>query len=234
MSSFPGSPPQTQAGIVSMTTFSGSPRLVKGGIVLIDPTTAAVLRIIALQYNPDTLTRTLQIKGVGAEGGERSEALRLIGPAAETIKLEAEIDATDQLEAADPQTVQVGIFPQLAALEIIVYPASWQLISNNNLAQQGVLEIAPMEAPLTLFIWSSNRIMPVRLTEFSITEEAFDVNLNPIRAKVSLGMRVLSVDDLGFDNKGGYLFINYLQQKEQLAGRFVTGTFGTLGIAGIP
>ena len=58
-----------------------------------------------------------------------------------------------------------------------------------------------MQSPLTLFIWSKNRIMPVRLTDFSITEEAFDPNLNPIRAKVSLGMRVLSVNDVGFDAK---------------------------------
>jgi hypothetical protein len=50
-----------------MTTFPGSPRLLKGGIVLIDPTSGAVQRIIALQYNPDTLSRTLQVRGVGAE-----------------------------------------------------------------------------------------------------------------------------------------------------------------------
>ena len=76
-----------------------------------------------------------------------------------------------------------------------------------------------MESPLTLFVWSKQRIVPVRLTDLSITEEAFDPNLNPIRAKVSLGMRVLSVDDLGFDHKGGSLFMVYLQQKERLAAR---------------
>ncbi len=43
-----------------MTTFPGSPRLLSCGIVLIDPVSAAVQRIIALQYNPDSLTRTLQ------------------------------------------------------------------------------------------------------------------------------------------------------------------------------
>ncbi len=202
--------------------------------MLIDPGTSAVVRIIALQYNPDTLNRTLQVKGVAADGGDRSEALRLKGPPVETIKLDAEIDATDQLELADSQTVQVGIHPQLAALETIVYPTSGQLLSNNNLAQSGTLEIAPMEAPLTLFIWSKNRIMPMRLTDFSITEEAFDTALNPIRAKVSLGMRVLSVDDLGFDHKGGSLFMSYLQQKEQLARRSAAGSFGLLGIGGIP
>jgi hypothetical protein len=217
-----------------MTTFPNSPRLVKGGIVLLDPKIAVVRRIIALQYNPDTLTRTLQVKGVGAEGGDRSEALRLKGPPVETIKLDVEIDATDQLELPGTAAIQMGIHPQLAILETIVYPTSDALNLNNSLAQSGALEIAPMESPLTLFIWSQNRILPMRLTEFSITEEAFDAYLNPIRAKVSLGMRVLNVDDLGFQHKGGDLFMNYLRQKEQLATKTVAGTFGTLGLRGIP
>jgi hypothetical protein len=216
-----------------MTNFPNSPRLLKGGIALIDPETSAVQRIITLQYNPETLTRSLQVQGIGGEGGDRSEALRVKGPPVETIKLDAEIDATDQLEVADSTATEVGIHPQLAVLETIVYPTSSQLMSNNSLAQSGTLEIAPMETALTLFIWSKNRILPVRLTEFSITEEAFDINLNPIRAKVSLGMRVLSVDDLGFNHKGGSLFMAYLQQKEQLAQKFKGGAFSSLGIRGI-
>jgi len=217
-----------------MSAFPNSPRLLKGGIVLLDPNTSAVQRIIALQYNPDTLTRTLQVQGAGAESGDRLEALRLKGPPVETIKLDAEIDATDQLEVADSTATQLGLYQQLAALETIVYPSSSQLQANNSQAQSGTLEIAPMESALTLFIWSKNRILPVRLTDFSITEEAFDPNLNPIRAKVSLGMRVLSVTDLGFDHKGGNLFMTYLQQKEQFAARSTAGSFSTLGIGGIP
>ena len=90
-----------------------------------------------------------------------------------------------------------------------------------------------MEAPLSLFVWSKNRVLPVRITELSVTEEAFDPNLNPIRAKVSLGMQVLSIDDLGFDHRGGSLFMSYLQQKEALAAKHQGGTFGALGIGGI-
>lgn len=217
-----------------MTTFPGSPKLLKGGIVLIDPGTSAVLRIIALQYNPDTLTRTLQIKAL-AEGGDRSDALRLTGPPVETIKLDAEIDATDQLEFPDQNqnTVQLGVHPQLAALETIVYPANSQIQANNRLASAGTLEIIPMETPLALFIWSKNRVLPVRLTDFSITEEAFDPALNPIRAKVSLGMRVLSVNDLPFDHKGNSLFMSYHQQKESLATKARGGSLSTLGITRI-
>ena len=146
-----------------MTTFSGSPKLIKGGIVLLNPSTSAVQRIVSLQYNPDTLTRTLQVQGVGGEGADRSEALRLKGPPVETIKVEAEIDAADQLEFPDQNqnVVQFGLHAQLAALETIIYPTSSQLQSNNNLANAGTLEIAPMEAPLTLFIWSKNCLLPL-------------------------------------------------------------------------
>ena len=219
-----------------MSAFPGSPRLLKGGIVLIDPTSGAVQRVIVLQYNPDTLTRTLQVQGVGAGGGDRSEALRLKGPPVETIKLDAEIDATDQLESPDqnPNATQLGIQPQLAALETVIYPPSATLLSNNDLAQIGTLEIVPMESPLALFVWSKNRIVPVRITDFSITEEAFDPALNPIRAKVSLGLRVLSVNDLPFSHKGSGLFLTYQQQKEHLASLAAGGALSALGITGIP
>jgi hypothetical protein len=219
-----------------MSTFPNSPKLLKGGIVLLDPDTAAVKRIISLQYNPDTLTRSLQIQGVAIDANaDRSEVLRLKGPPIETIKLEAEIDATDQLEFPDqnPNAVSAGIQPQLATLEAIVYPTSQQLQSNNALEQQGTLEIIPMESDLTLFIWSKNRIIPMRLTDFSITEEAFDANLNPIRAKVSIGMRVLSVNDVDFSSKAGSLYMIYQQQKERLGGLAANGSFASLGISGI-
>ena len=213
-----------------------SPRLVKGGLILIDPASSTVQRVITLQYNPDTLSRTLQTQSfsAGSEGGNRAEALRLKGPPIETIKLDAEIDATDQMEAGDSQTAQTGIHAQLAALETIVYPSADQLDANNALSRSGTLEIVPMEASLTLFVWSKTRILPVRITDFSITEEAFDPQLNPIRAKVSLSLRVLSVDDLGFDSRGGSLFMIYQRQKEQLARQNRSGGLSALGIGALP
>lgn len=217
-----------------MSSFPNSPKLVKGGIVLLDPVSAAVQRIIVLQYNPDSLSRTLQSQAVELGGQNRSEALRLKGPPIETIKLEAELDATDQLEVRDDTAIEVGLHPQLAALESLVYPTSAQLIGNDQLQRSGVLEIAPMEAPLSLFIWSKNRILPVRVTDYSVTEEAFDPSLNPIRAKVSLGLRVLSVDDVGFDHKAGSLYMAYHQQKEALAARSQAGALRTLGIERVP
>ncbi len=218
-----------------MTTFSNSPKLVKGGLVLIDPESYQVKRVIPLQYNPASLSRSFQIQALeGGEGGDRSQALRLKGPSVESLKVEAELDATDQLEVEDQNAIEVGILPHLSALEALIYPTSDQLLENNELAQSGTLEVIPMETALTLFVWSKHRVLPVRVTELSVTEEEFSPMLIPQKAKVSLGMRVLSIDDLGFEHKGGSLFMNYLQQKETLNKRFASAELNTLGIGEIP
>lgn len=214
-----------------------SPRLVKGGIVTMDPDTTAVQSVIALQYNPDSLSRTLQIQAVpGGQDGVRVDALRLRGPAIETIKIDAELDATDQLEFPTqfPLAVQYGLQPQLAQLEMLVNPTVETLNADNSMANAGTLEIIPLEQPLTLFVWSKSRVVPVRLTDFSITEEAFDTSLNPIRAKVSLGMRVLNIDDLGFEHPGGHIFMTYLSNKEQLASMATSAAITVLGLGALP
>lgn len=216
-----------------MTGFPGSPQLVKGGIVILDPQTSLVRQVIPLQYNPESLTRSFQVQGADSGEGARSSALRLKGPAVETLKLDAEIDATDLLEVADQATVDLGIHRELATLEALLYPSSRDLNANNEKARSGTLEIIPMESALTLFVWSQERILPVRITELSVTEEAFSPKLNPLRAKVSLGMRVLSVDDLGFDHKGGGLFMTYLTRKEQLRDKNTQAQLNSLGIGSI-
>ncbi len=214
-----------------------SPRLVKGGIVTLDPDTSVVQSVIALQYNPDSLSRTLQIQSTpGGQDGVRVDALRLRGPAIETIKVEAELDATDQLEFPNqnPLAVKYGLHPQLAQLEMLINPTVETLLNDDSMANAGTLEIIPLEQPLTLFVWSSSRVVPVRLTDFSITEEAFDVQLNPIRAKVSLGLRVLTIDDLGFEHPGGRLFMSYLTSKESLAAQATSVALTVLGLGGLP
>lgn len=221
-------------------SLSNSPQLVKGGLVVLNAAGNAVARSIALQYNPDTLTRSFQVQGAGGEGGEggaqRATPFRLKGPAVESIKVEAEIDATDGLEFPDqnPVVAQFGVGPQLAALEALVNPTADAIAALNALASSGVLEIVPPEAPLVLFVWGRQTVLPVRVTDFSFTEEAFDPALNPIRAKVSLGLRVLSTDDLGFAHRGGALFIAHLRRREQLAGKAGSPGLSALGLSGLP
>lgn len=212
-----------------------SPRLIKGGIVQVDPASGRLLGVIALQYNPDSMTRSLQVQSTGGDGADKSQALRLKGAAVETLKVDAEIDATDRLEFPDQNAtaVSAGIHPQLAALELLVQPTSAALQTNDALSRSGVLEVLPIQAPLTLLVWGKNRVVPVRVTDVSITEEAFDAQLNPIRAKVSLGLRVLSVDDLGFDHRGGTLFMGHLRSREAMAARAGSVALSALGIGGI-
>jgi hypothetical protein len=193
-----------------------SPRLQKGAILSLDSTTGAPLGIITLQYNPDSITRTLKPQTVSDEP-DRTEVLRVKGPPVETIKCVAEIDAADQLANGDANATNFGIQPQLAALELLVYPSSIRLIANEALTLVGTLEVLPMESPLTVFVWNKTRITPVRITDIDITEEAFDPQLNPIRAKVSLGMRVLNVNDVGFLNPAGALYMVYQIEKEVLS-----------------
>jgi hypothetical protein len=203
-----------------MTAFPDSPKLQKGHILAIDQDTRQET-VIGFQYNPDTLTRKLTAQSVTAgSGADRAEALRLIGPPQETISLEIEIDATDQLEvvrSGNDTVVQLGINPALAALEILLYPQYRQVSQNEDNAAKGMIEIIPFEAALTLFVWGKNRTVPVRLTSLNVTEEAFDPDLNPVRAKVNLEMQVLTYFDLGFNNRGGQTFITYHQNKEQWA-----------------
>jgi hypothetical protein len=208
--------------------------LLKGGLVLVDYNTGAVQRLIPRQDNPETLTRTLQVQGVGPESGPHVDQFRLKGPPIETFKLEADLDATDLLETGDPLATASGIQPQLAALETVIYPTSTQLQQANALAQAGTLEIVPMDAPLTLFVWSKERVVPVKITEFSITEEMFDSNLNPIRAKVSLGLRVLTIDDIDFASVAGSIYLTYQQRKEQLAASAPAGSLSAFGLSGVP
>lgn len=198
-----------------MTTFPGSPKNQKGAIIGLDPFNP-LASVIIFQYNPDKLTRTLTAQTTGGTPNS-GEALRLKGPPQETITLSVEIDAADQLEKASPLATTMGIHPTLASLEMLLYPKSALVIANEVLAKVGIIEVVAPEAPLTLFIWGIKRVVPVRLTTFSITEQAFDISLNPIRAEVSLGLRVLNYQDLGLPSVGGALFMAHQIIKEVMA-----------------
>ncbi|MFF4387243.1 hypothetical protein ACFY0G_10755 [Streptomyces sp. NPDC001552] len=217
-----------------MTGFPGAARAVRGGFVLLAPVTGRSLRTVPFQFNPDSLTRTVQPQGIGPEPGDRLEAQRLKGPAHETYKFEAEFDAADQLAdpEAHPVEAESGLFPVLAALESGFHPSVGQLLDEDRMAAFGLIEVTPVEAPLTVLVLGSNRVLPVRITEFTVAEEAFDSSLNPIRAKVSVGARVLTTDDLGFRHKGGLLYLQHHLARERFAAQ-VTRTPSDLGLTSL-
>lgn len=198
-----------------MTGFSRSPRLLKGAIVGVDPMNP-LASVVVFQYNPDTMSRRIAANAANPNAAQ-GEALRLKGPPQETITCSIEIDATDQLESASPMAVAMGVHPTLASLEMLLYPKSIAMILNEGLAAAGMIEVLAPEAPLTLFVWGPARVVPVRITELTIEEEAFDNLLNPIRAKVQLSMRVLTYQDLGLVSAGGALFMAHQVAKEVMA-----------------
>jgi hypothetical protein len=210
-----------------MSTFPGSPRLLKGALIGVDPLNP-LGSVVVFQYNPDTMTRKIEPRAVAAEG-DRGEAFRLTGAPKETITLSIEIDATDQLEQANPLAIATGIYPTLAALEIMVYPKSAIVIANTLLSLIGTIEVIPAESPMTLFVWGPQRVLPVRITSLSITEEAHDQLLNPIRAKVELSLTVLSYQDLPLLSAGRVLFLAHHIVKEVMA---ATNLFSNIQNAG--
>jgi hypothetical protein len=213
-----------------MPTSSPGPKLLKGAIVAIDLTSNTTLANIVFQYNPEHLSRRLEPAEQDVlDEQRRVKALRYKGAPAETIDIDVNIDAIDQLERGDSQALENGIHPQLAILEMLLYPQSQQVIQNTRLANQGKTEVASgYDAPFILFVWGPKRVLPVKLTSFSVTEQTFDPNLNPIRATVSLSMRVLSYSDLSPGHKGYDLFLAYQKSKERLAKQASTANINKL------
>ncbi|MDQ3036191.1 MAG: DUF4198 domain-containing protein [Myxococcota bacterium] len=81
-----------------MTTFPGSPRTLRGALVVVDPDTRA-LAVLPFQYNPHTLTRAFEIRGTA--GGLESDDVwsRVLGQTLEVVPSSdpARLRAGDQL-----------------------------------------------------------------------------------------------------------------------------------------
>jgi hypothetical protein len=200
----------------------GQPRLLSGGLVVYagDPIPTSPTNVIAFQYNPDTVSRTLQPRGTQPDPrGNAGDTQHLTLPE-ETFGLTIELEATDQLEIADSDTMRYGLHPSLLALELLLYPGSGALTKEFDLERQGSATVAPGTTPMVLMVWSASRVTPVRLTSLHVTEQAFDTNLNPIRASVEISMRSLTVRELvAARSPWDRLVIDQVRQKEQLAAR---------------
>jgi len=206
------------------SAFPRTPRFLKGALVAYESQfLGPEPNVIVFQYNPAQLSRTLAHRtpppDPSNQGSAREDVYRVQGPPVETINITVELDAADQLAepALHPHVVAHGLQPALAALELLLYPPSSQFLDLRSLAQTGEAQMCPPDVPLVLFVWGPSRVLPVRLTEFSVTEKAFDQLLNPIQAEVSLGMRVLTYMELKETSLGYLAGIAIQAQKEGLA-----------------
>jgi hypothetical protein len=186
-----------------MGSAPGSLKLVKAGFVVLDATTSAVQKIIVFQYNPETLVRRLDAAVAPAPPATAEPR--------EVVSFTVSLDAADKLERDDPVAKQSGVLPAMAALESLLYlPAS----------------------SITVWVSGSRRVVPVRITELVINEQAFDPTLNPIRADVSVSLQVLKDADLGLNSKGRALWDAHLASLRQLA-QLDVGSLAALGLNGI-
>ena len=188
-------------------TISGLPALRKGALIH-----GAML--IPFQYNPERLTRTLSANSVGQAG---ADLLRLKGPPGERITLDILLDAADQNARQSGLQLADGIYPALSALEMLLYPSAARVLTNAALARLGIIELIPPLPVLTVLVWGTRRVVPVRVESFTVTEEHFDSALNPLRATVALGLQVLTYEDLALWSVGGMLSMAGHLQREVLA-----------------
>ena len=113
----------------------------------------------------------------------------------QSISFDIRLDATDKLDEGDTITEQFGIAPQLATLELMVYPKDESLLG----AALGALLGKPKgfsftrgaNPPLILFIFGRKRVLPVNINSMNITETEFSTDLNPIRATVAVSLTVI-------------------------------------------
>jgi len=202
--------------------YSRSPKLLKGALVeFSERFIGPIPNIIIFQYNPEKLSRSLNLwqpPSPSAEEGEEGEqqqrpqvsGITLAQPfdPGETFTLSLELDATDAFEVPElhPVAVISGVADRIAAMEMLLYPdkegsslmgelvdAIGDALGGGNGEDE---EVPRYSVPIVLFVWGPGRIVPVRLTSFSVDEEAFSTLLYPIRAKVSIGLRVITPEDL--------------------------------------
>jgi hypothetical protein len=212
--------------------YPNSPSVLKAALISIGAA-SPVPRLIVLQYNPAELTRQLEPEFMKA--GDTSTGTNLLaGPAVETIQMTARISAVDQLQAGDATAIMFGIHPQLATLELMLFPTASSILRGLADMALGVLEIIPPETPLTVFVWGPQRVLPVQITSYSVNETMHDAKLNPIDAEVTIAMKVLTYQDFEPSQAGFYLYLASLAEREimsalgtvQSGARVIAGALG--------
>lgn len=186
--------------------YSQSPKLLKGALIRFDAATLIpVPNLIVFQYNPESLTRKLSPWYVKEDRRDPRITDTLAEPfdPEETLSLKLDLDAADALEEPDthPLAVLSGVADRIAAIEMLLYPTQSEgllLGALNSLAGVRKADVVPRnKVPVVLFFWGPGRIVPVRITGFSVNETAYSPTLYPIRAEATLNLRVL--DESVFD-----------------------------------
>jgi len=195
--------------------------LLKGALVAFTPSflPIPVPDVTVFQYNPESLTHTWSqptasaggAGSCGRTGTTTGNPMAVPGMPGEKFDLTIFLDANEDIAdggASGALASVSGVYTRLAAMEMLLYPAS---AGSSSLLGQATAAIASAlggssgpppqtvpdsSVPITLFVWGPFRIVPVRLTGLAITETLYDTTLNPIHAQVNLQLQVLSPAEL--------------------------------------
>jgi hypothetical protein len=179
----------------------------RGAFIAYDPgdykQSSTKKRVIPFRFNPEGLSRSISIEAApgseGVEGGAKptsstteQAADATSGTLKETFSVAIRLDLVDRLESAVGLDRDLGILPEIAALEDLLYPAESSSAPSSD-GQEPVQPRAPR--PTVLFIWGDNRVYPVRITQMTVNETMHNNMLNPIRAEIEVGLEVLREGD---------------------------------------
>jgi hypothetical protein len=182
--------------------------------------------VVIFQFNPETLTRSVQIPPRPASATAR-ETTQAGEPSIETITLKASFSAADELGKNKALARLFGVGARLAALEKMVYPSNELVaaigaalgLGGGDTGGDPRQSIPRQKMPRILFIWGPYKILPVVLQSMSITEQQYDFVLNPIQAEVSITMAVNAIDNCADDEigKGALTYSNMAKDAQAMA-----------------
>ncbi|PRP92671.1 hypothetical protein [Enhygromyxa salina] len=177
--------------------------LTKGALVQIFEGVVGIAlpNIVLFQYNPTKISHTITPwNPQEVDQTQRGAQAPMVQPfdPKESFSLSLELDATDDIEERDPIAIKFGVADRLAALKKLTYPSEGlfgDLIRNASALSGGPMcAVARPSVPVVLFVWGPGRIVPVRVTSFSVEETLYTPMLHPLHATVSLGLEVLTPD----------------------------------------
>ena len=173
----------------------------KGAFAIFNPDDTAVMAsFIPFRFNPESLTRQLQVEqaqdsgsaatgaaapegGAGEQGADASA-----GALKETFSILLRFDLAEREETKSSIPVDFGVLPEISALEELMHPTE----SETEAPSDGTEPVrARGRRPLVLFVWGERRVVPVKITGMAIAETFFNGKLYPIRAEVEVGLEVL-------------------------------------------
>jgi hypothetical protein len=182
-------------------------RYLRGAFIAFDPKGyPAKRRVILFRFNPESLSRSVALEVAqnkpGTEGAKSQPAPAPsseagasdpgIGTIKETFSVAIRLDYADREETASGMDPVLGVAPEIAAIESLLYPAETQADASSD----GTEPVKAAQArPTVLFVWGRHRIVPVRIGSLKIDETMHNAQLYPVRAEIEASLEVLGEAD---------------------------------------